>query len=140
MAISLFNGKYRFLSNFYPCTIEFEGITYPSTEHAYQAAKTTNDIIRKRMSHLHSPGEAKREGNKVTLRPDWEAVKDNIMLTLLRIKFKIPELKTKLIDTGEEELIEGNYWGDRYWGVCGGTGKNMLGKLLMQVRNEINKN
>jgi predicted NAD-dependent protein-ADP-ribosyltransferase YbiA (DUF1768 family) len=58
------------------------------------------------------------------------------MLNLLRQKFQNPELREKLLCTGKLELIEGNYWGDTYWGVCRGVGENRLGKLLMLVREE----
>jgi len=90
---------------------------------------------------LNSPGKAKRAGMKVALRPDWESIKNDIMLNLIREKFKNPELKQKLIDTKDETLIEGNNWGDSYWGMIKENGQdigqNMLGKMLMQVRKEI---
>ena len=84
-----------------------------------------------------TPGQAKRLGRKCLLRKDWEEAKDHAMLSVLRAKFANPELKEKLIATGDVELVEGNHWNDTYWGVCNGIGKNMLGKLLMQVREEI---
>ena len=83
------------------------------------------------------PGKAKRLGRKVTLRPDWEQIKTYTMLLLLRIKFSDENLATKLLETGEQKLIEGNSWGDCFWGVCDGVGENHLGKLLMQVREEL---
>lgn len=146
MKIDSFSGKYRFLSNFYRCYIEYEGITYPSVEHAYQAAKTLSKNERSRIAAMSTPGEAKRAGRQVKLRADWEQVKVAIMLELLRKKFDPDALgayapnETKaaaLLATGDAELIEGNTWGDRFWGVCGGVGENMLGKLLMQVREEL---
>jgi len=133
-----FSGKFRFLSNFYPCKIEYEGIQYPSVEHAYQASKTLDINIRKKIAGLKSAGEAKRVGRRVKLRDDWERVKLSIMEDLVRIKFTTNnELKNKLISLKGYTLIEGNNWGDTFWGVCNGTGKNHLGRILMKVRDEI---
>lgn len=132
--IDLFVGKYRFLSNFYPSPIIEMGITYPTVEHAYQAAKSPNINDKLRISQLPTPGEAKRAGMKLTISPGWNDSKLSIMEELLQKKFEIPELKQKLINTGTSELIEGNTWGDTYWGVCNGKGENWLGKLLMHIR------
>ena len=87
-----------------------------------------------------TPGEAKRMGRQVTLRKDWEDVKISVMEKGLRMKFAIPELRDKLLATGEEELVEGNWWGDTCWGVCKGVGANNLGKLLMKIREESRDN
>jgi predicted NAD-dependent protein-ADP-ribosyltransferase YbiA (DUF1768 family) len=76
-------------------------------------------------------------GRAVTLRHDWEAVKFSYMELGLRLKFQNSDLAEKLIATGDEELVEGNTWGDRVWGVCDGEGENRLGKLLMKIREEI---
>lgn len=85
-----------------------------------------------------TPSEAKKAGREVTLRPDWESVKDGIMRDILLHKFQQnPDLKKKLLDTGEKYLEETNYWKDTYWGVCEGVGYNHLGKLLMSVRGEL---
>ena len=139
--INRFYGDYNFLSNFWLTPIIFDGNTYPSIEHAFQAAKTTDKEARMAIRGLNSPGKAKRAGMKVALRPDWESIKNDIMLNLIREKFKNPELKQKLIDTKDETLIEGNNWGDSYWGMIKENGQdigqNMLGKMLMQVRKEI---
>lgn len=136
--IDKFSDKYDFLSNFYPCLIKYEGITYPSVEHYFQAMKTIDANKRIEISKCLTPGDAKRLGRKVNLRADWEYIKPQVMKKALRIKFSDPYLAQKLIDTGDNELIEGNWWGDTYWGVCNGVGQNHLGKLLMQIRNEIN--
>ena len=132
-----FQGKYRFLSNFWPATVSLldDSSLYPSVETAYQAAKTT-DVSKRTPFMYSSPGTSKRLGRKLKLREDWETVKLNVMLNLLRRKFAHPLLKQKLLSTGEAKLIEGNYWGDTFWGVCKGVGENNLGKLLMQVRKE----
>lgn len=133
--IDRFAGAYAFLSNFYPCTITFEGRDYNSTEHAYQAAKTFDEGDRYLISRSHSPGQAKRLGRSVTLRQDWPEVRLHVMAELLGEKFgRHPELAAKLLATGDASLIEGNTWNDTFWGVCQGKGENYLGRLLMAVR------
>lgn len=137
-AIKEFSGEYRFLSNFHPCIIEWQGGTYPTLEHAYQASKTFVLKERQMICTSQSPARAKRLGRKVKLRSDWESVKDSIMRALLRTKFRLgSELAKQLLGTGDATLIEGNWWGDTYWGVYEGRGQNHLGKLLMQVRSEL---
>jgi ribA/ribD-fused uncharacterized protein len=137
--ITRFAGKYRFLSNFYMATILYEGTWYPSVEHAYQAAKTLDRGERDLMAQIETPGDAKRLGQRITpIRSDWEAVKLTVMETLLRAKFSFyPELRAKLLATGEAQLSEGNTWGDSYWGMVAGFGENHLGKLLMKIREEL---
>jgi len=132
-----FQGQYRFLSNFWEALVQLDGQVYTSVEHAYQAAKSHDVHYRLSVLCARTAGDAKRLGRKVALRPDWEDVKVDIMLGLLRQKFTEPKLARLLLATGEQELVEGNYWGDTFWGVCQGKGKNQLGKLLMQVRQEI---
>lgn len=135
--INLFRGDYRFLSNFYVTDIPYEGLIYPSVEHAFQAAKSTNLSIRETIRCAETPAVAKRIGRLLTIREDWENVKCDIMLTLLRLKFNKEDLKIKLLSTEDAELIEGNCWGDIFWGQCNGQGQNILGVLLMKVRKEI---
>ncbi len=137
--IDKFDGEYSFLSNFYysPITPFKDNIEYPTVEHAFQACKTTDISIRKTIAHQPTPGKAKRIGRHVVLRDDWKDIKDQVMYDALKAKFRNPVLRRKLIATGEEELIEGNWWGDTYWGVCNGIGENHLGKLLMRIREEI---
>lgn len=132
--VSEFQGEFRFLSNFWPCKVEFEGIMFPSVEHAYQAAKTLDMQKRKEIAALDSPGKAKRAGSKLELRPLWEEIKVPIMKELLIKKFLNRELWFKLKQT-QGELIEGNTWGDTFWGVCRGQGENILGRLLMEIRD-----
>lgn len=110
---------------------------FPSTEHAYQAAKTLDMAARSAIQALPTCGQAKRAGQQLALRSDWEQVKRDVMLDLQRQKYAVPELRSLLDATGDAELIEGNTWGDTYWGVCRGVGQNWLGRLLMQVRDEI---
>lgn len=138
--IDRFNGEWKFLSNFWPSSITYQGLTYPTVEHAYQAAKSTDPEVRKKFlnpGRNGGPGNAKRMGQRVVLREDWERVKLDIMLKLLRLKFSLPDLRDRLKMTGEAELIEGNTWHDTFWGTYRGQGENHLGRLLMQVRKEI---
>ena len=136
--IDQFTGDYHFLSNFYPVLITYEGLIYYSTEAAYQAAKTTNEILRVSFTVM-DPNQAKKAGKRLVLRDDWEIVKLQVMRDLLSLKFEDPELRTALIDTYPHELVEGNTWHDCFWGVCNGKGENNLGKLLMELRESINQ-
>lgn len=135
--ITLFRGDFAFLSNFQKCLVEFDGDIYPTVEHAFQAAKTFDKEERKKILAVASPVIAKRIGRRLKLREDWEDVKCDIMLELLKSKFTDSELKEKLLATGDAELIEGNNHGDRFWGQVNGVGMNMLGKLLMDVRKSL---
>ena len=134
--IDNFKGEYRWLSNFHLVDVVYDGEVYPSTEHAYQAAKTLHDITREQIRLAPTPGVAKALGKACLLRPDWEEIKVEVMEDLLRQKFKNPLLKAKLLATVGHDLVEGNHWGDTFWGVCRDKGLNMLGKLLMQIRDE----
>lgn len=144
--IGRFFGAYRWLSNFWPCKVKFDGVTYPSVEHAYQAAKTTDPHVRALLLQVcsdktpeASAALAKQTGNAFILRAGWDAKKLVIMENLLRQKFRISELRSKLLDTGTARLEEGNKWGDRFWGIAypSGVGQNHLGKLLMKIRAAI---
>ena len=132
-----FFGEYRFLSNFWPANISILGIPYMSVEAAYQASKTANIEIRKNFSHM-DPKRAKHMGRKVTLRPNWDDItKIESMELCLRAKFNIPVLRDRLLSTGDADLIEDNNWGDQFWGVSKGSGRNILGKLLVNIRDEL---
>ena len=138
--INRFEGNYRFLSNFYGAPVEFEGLTYPSVKHAFVAAKTLNQSERVHIAHIGTAREVKAYGRKLKLRPDWEQVKLGIMEELLRQKFtRHDELYAGLTSTGDHELVEGNWWGDKFWGVDLKTnqGQNHLGMLLMKIRSEL---
>jgi ribA/ribD-fused uncharacterized protein len=153
MKIDKFEGRYSFLSNFYPCKIVHQGITYPSTEHYYVAQKVNDDQIingkfypkadvREMISNISTPGQVKRFGRTLKIRSDWDNIKLGVMEWCLREKFKEENLKEMLLQTGDQELIESNYWHDVVWGVCtcqkcGNKGENNLGKLLMKIRGEI---
>ena len=137
MKIDKFDGEYAFLSNFYPARINMDGMSFQSSEAAYQAQKCLNTMDKFQFCEL-GPREAKKLGRKVQLRPDWEQIKDGVMAKILNLKFRQhPNLGNLLIATGDAELVEGNHWHDTYWGVCEGEGQNKLGKLLMQVRSEL---
>lgn len=145
--INNFEGYNAFLSNFYECPIvDKDGILYPTNEHYFQAYKTLDLEERKMIAAAVTPGQAKRMGRRVQLRADWEYVKESVMLDALRLKFSKPAMKKKLLETGEAELIEGNWWCDNVWGNCNcprcstKTGENRLGKLLMQIRAELQNN
>lgn len=127
-------GNFKWLSNFYMVNVDYDGEFYPSTEHAYQAAKTLNLAERREIQEAATCGKAKRLGQKVELRSDWEEIKIEVMRDLLFQKFSYPDLQDKLLATGDQHLVEGNTWGDRFWGVCEGRGLNHLGRLLMDVR------
>jgi ribA/ribD-fused uncharacterized protein len=134
--IDRFQGDYRWLSNFEPVDVVFEGELYPSVEHAYVAAKTLDRELRKYIAGLPTPGAAKRAGRALKLRPDWEMVKLTIMEDLIRAKFQHVRLRRLLMSTVGMDIVEGNTWGDRFWGVCGGEGENHLGRLIMKIRGE----
>lgn len=136
MAINDFRGRYFFLSNFSPSPIRHGGILYPTVEHAYQAGKILDMGIRRALAICPTPGDAKKMGRKLKMRDDWDEVKVPRMRTCLKKKFQDPLLRRKLLETGDQELIEGNTWGDTFWGVYRGKGKNMLGILLMEVRRD----
>lgn len=134
-AITIFKGDYFFLSNFYVAPVVYQGIRFENNEAAFQAAKCPE---RMRDFCGISPQAAKRLGRRVELRPDWEAVKYDVMYQVCKAKFtQNPGLRNKLLATGDAELVEGNTWGDQVWGVCKGVGENNLGKILMRVRSEL---
>ncbi len=137
MSISSFSGPHRWLSNFWPAEVVLDGVAYPTVEHAYQAAKTLCPTEREFVRAATTPGAAKRCGKRITLRPDWDKVKSAVMLNLVRQKFDLDPLGAWLLATADHELIEGNTWGDTFWGMCHGRGQNVLGKILMRVRNEL---
>lgn len=137
--ITSFRGEHSFLSNFAATPVTFEGETYPTAEHAFQAAKTTDQAIRQEIRRMRSPSQAKTFGKTIDLRSDWFDVRVNVMEDILRSKFSTPEMEAALASTGDVDLIEGNYWMDQYWGVSRGKGENMLGQLLVKVREDVHK-
>lgn len=140
MTIDQFSGKFRFLSNFYPAKVKlFEpDLIFPTVEHAYQAAKSTLRNEQLLVQSALTPGAAKRLGRRLTLRSDWEAIKLSMMECLVFQKFgEHEDLRTRLLSTKNEELIEGNTWNDTFWGICRGRGENHLGKILMRTRERL---
>lgn len=136
--IDRFDGEYRFLSNFWEHSVKYDNAVYFTAEAAFQAAKCLYPAQKKQFINMRSPGEAKRAGRRVQLRPDWEDVKISVMTDIVRAKFAPgSDLAAKLLATGDAELIEGNTWNDRFWGMCRGEGRNELGKILMAVRREL---
>jgi len=141
--IDCFDGEYAFLSNFYECPVVYDGFTYQNSEAAFHAQKTLRIPIRRMFVDLN-PSEAKKLGRKIPIRKDWESVKLDIMYEVCRAKFvQNPELKDKLLATGDAHLEEGNYWHDNCWGNCtcdkckDVSGQNNLGKILMRIREEL---
>lgn len=137
--ISYFDGEYRFLSNFYLGEIKVFGSTYASAEHAYQAIKATSEEDHNFVAAAETPGIAKRRGRQIKIRHDWEKVKIHLMRQIVEAKFEQhPDLMKKLKATKGQVLIEGNTWGDTFWGECPvGNGRNELGKILMAIRDNI---
>jgi ribA/ribD-fused uncharacterized protein len=141
-----FRGQYHFLANFAPAPVLLDGVSYPTVEHAYQAAKTLEPEGRQQIRAASTPGLAKKMGRRLTPRPDWDEVKVAVMRDLVRQKFNgRPALKKLLLATGEAELVEGNTWHDNFWGDCRcprcaeSTGLNWLGRLLMEVREGLRR-
>lgn len=133
--IASFSGEYRFLSNFYPSIVKYDDIEYPTVEHAYQAAKTLVLDDREIVKSCPTAAIAKKLSKSLIIRPNWDIIKLEIMAELVFQKFEnSTTLQQKLSATGNAILIEGNHWGDTFWGICKGVGDNNLGKLLMSIR------
>ena len=140
--IRSFRGRYGFLSNFHLIPVPFRGLVFPSAEHAYASAKTTNPDDIHRIHLASTPAKAKRIGRNVVCVDNWEDIKLAVMQDVLYSKFTHnPLLGEKLLATGDKLLVEGNTWHDQTWGdcTCEGhrdiPGTNMLGRLLMIVRS-----
>lgn len=132
-----FFGEYRWLSNYHVCFVEYDGLMYNSSEAAYQSAKTVDMYTRGRFTSM-KPDESRKFGQSMKHRSGWDRIKIDVMYEVLKDKFtRNEDLKMKLLETGSKYLEETNYWGDTFWGVCEGKGKNHLGELLMRVRNEL---
>lgn len=136
--ISSFTGSYYFLSNFYPCSVPYKGIVYPSSEHAFVAAKSSDVRDHEYIATIPTAGKAKQYGKRLILQVGLDNMRVDVMRDIVHIKFSSNEgLLAALLATGSEELVEGNYWGDTFWGQSPvGTGQNNLGKILMEIRYE----
>jgi hypothetical protein len=133
-AINTFGDEYFFLSNFYECPITFDGLTFTSAEAAFQAQKCLDKKEKTRFTEM-TPSEARSFGRRVRLRKDWDAARLSLMREILEAKFsQNGDLKQKLLLTDDAYLVEGNTWGDRFWGQVNGFGANHLGRLLMELR------
>lgn len=133
-----FFHKYRWLSNFHMSAVRYNGHTYDSVEHAYQAAKAIDEESRAHIADSYSPSIAKSRGQAIKCRGDWEQVKLAVMEECLRSKFQDPILRSRLRATGAKYLEETNWWNDTFWGAdIYGNGANNLGHLLMKIRGEI---
>lgn len=131
-----FSGDYRWLSNFWPAYVQMDGVKYPSVENAYQASKAVNLADRVPFATCE-PAEAKNLGRRLSMRGDWNAIRVSVMTNMTILKyFQHDELRAKLIATGSCYIEETNHWNDCFWGVCNGQGNNMLGKILMAVRQK----
>lgn len=142
MAVKAFRNEYRFLSNFAPAEVEYNGIIFPSVENAYVAAKTDDKDIQLSLVDMTAGGAKKFGREQCLIRPNFESEKVQIMQNLLEQKFKNEYYRYLLYSTEDTELIEGNTWHDNFWGSCtcdscGDKGKNTLGKLLMIIRSQI---
>jgi len=132
-----YRGKWvnNWFSNMVPDEITIDDITYPSVENYYQAMKSEDRAVHKHFATL-SPSNAKWEGRKLPLRENWEKLKRIYMFNALLVKFEKPEWMEKLLNTGNEKIIEWNNWNDKIWGVSivDNEGENILGILLMNIR------
>lgn len=146
--ITRFSGAHAFLSNFFVAPILFtlhngqRTLLVSTVEHAYQASKTTDPAKQLWIASAPTPAAAKSRGGSIPdLLPDWDNVRDGYMRFFLGQKFSLPHLLPALLATGDAVLIEGNTWGDRYWGCVYNAGhwdgQNRLGKLLMALRDEL---
>jgi N-glycosidase YbiA len=153
--IEKYEGDYRWLSNFDPVRITYEGAIYDSIEHAYQAAKTVDMEERKRFQSgvmvakgknpqtgkmvvgYMTAADAKRAGRHLQVRSGWEEMKVPLMKDLKRQKYSKQPFKRLLLETGDAEIIHGVWWNDTFWGVRYGIGKNIDGRLTMDIRAEL---
>lgn len=136
--INRFENKYFFLSNYYNSPVYYNNFIFENAEAAFHAQKTKNKIVQYQFTEL-DPASAKKLGRKIELREDWETVKEQIMYEIVKNKFRNSKLRQLLLETKDEELVEGNWWHDEFWGadINTGKGKNKLGKILMKVREEL---
>lgn len=132
--VDSFSGEYRWLSNFWPVSVNYDGYVFKTVEHAYQALKCKyyNEFLE--VKNCDTPGQAKRLARQKIMRDDWEQIKTQVMFHLLQQKFSNPEMWALLVATGNQPIVEGNEWGDTFWGVCRGKGENHLGKMIMAIR------
>lgn len=145
--IEVFRGKYAWLSNFAECEIIYKGVKYLSVEHAYMSAKSKDPKWKEYCrteplaSNVKKESGKIKQSKKIKLIKDWDDKREEIMKELLSFKFSKSPFKEKLISTGSEYIQEGNTWNDLFWGVDlkTGLGENVLGLLIMQIRDQLNR-
>lgn len=140
--ITTFRGIYSFLSNFYSVPILYKGVLYQSTEAAYMSQRCDDvEWLKFCADPMSSAGSIKRQSKFITDKPNWSEIKLQVMEEVLRIKFNTPHLKELLLETGNQNIQEGNDWKDEFWGVRfdiqPNYGENHLGRLLMKLRDEL---
>lgn len=138
--ITEFQNEYRWLSNFAPVKIKLNGLEFPSVEHAYMSAKSEDKEWKKFCSNSNNTaGDVKRKSRSLILKDNWNEIKLEVMANCIEQKFNTEPYRTKLLETKDEYLQEGNRWNDKFWGVCLKTnkGENHLGKLIMIVRSAL---
>lgn len=142
--IESFTGENSWLSNFHDSPLQWQGLWYPHAEAAFQAGKTLDMNLRQRIADAATPGEAKRLGRSLGLRPDWDhVVRHEVMREVLAAKFANPDLAARLVGTCTALLVEGNEHHDQQWGCCRCSkhaaypGDNLLGRALMRQRSQL---
>ena len=136
--INSFRGEYYWLSNFYPVDIFYKGRLYPSVEHAFMSSKSDSEEWKIFCSDSSNPpGKVKVAGRTVKLVDNWNNIRIQVMRECILLKFSQEPFKSKLLSTGNINIVEGNDWGDTYWGfdIRKGKGKNYLGRIIMETRD-----
>ena len=139
-SITEFTGRWEALSNYFPATVVWRGVSHRSVEHAFQAAKAEGapDGAAAAIRAAPTAAEAHALGQQVALPRDWERRRVALMTALIRDKFRRDaSLRERLQRTERKNLIATNGWGETFWGVSGGAGANQLGKALMALRDEV---
>jgi ribA/ribD-fused uncharacterized protein len=143
MAIRFFSqsATHSEFSNFAPFPVDLDGKRWPTSEHYYQAQKFTDAELQTKIRKAEKPVITKKLADKHRdrIRPDWDAVKDQVMYRVVRRKFELhAALRELLLATGEEEILEDAPNHDAYWGIGqDGNGQNKLGKIIERIRAEL---
>ncbi|MGL5936416.1 MAG: NADAR family protein [Cetobacterium sp.] len=144
MSINSFRDEYAFLSNFYRQKFIYKNIEFDTAEHAFQWAKAIDESGRNIILNCSTPSQARYHGKRIKINKEWwECEKFRIMEEILVEKFKNANMQKLLLETGNDELIEGNRWHDNIWGACQcyscskKSHQNNLGKILMNIRSSL---
>jgi ribA/ribD-fused uncharacterized protein len=141
--VNEFRGKYAFLSNYYHAPFEWRKLTFPTAEHAFAygkcnfADRMNGGLYQRDILAATKPGDAKKLGRSCPIDvAQWDDNKVQYMREIIHAKFSTGEgnLVGQLLNTGAMMLVEGNTWGDTFWGRCDGKGYNTLGVILMEER------